>query len=213
MPLSPKLSLTLAALAALGLVAVHPAAAQTTITITNGQFQNGLTGWFGTGTNGTFSSGEASNPDPGHLTAYINTGTGFGQPLSGAGTLILGDTYTLNAYSGQDGTKTAPAGTFGFYDATTGTNFGGAFTQTTKGYTLRTTSFTAAAANAGHNFGIFFNNLGGGNDTLHVANVTASFSAPAAAPEPSQVGLLSLMGLGLGGLLLKARKSRAPLAI
>ena len=213
MPLSPKLSLTLAALAALGLVAVHPAAAQTTITITNGQFQNGLTGWFSPTNNGTFSSGEASNPDPGHLTAYINTGTGFGQSLPGAGTLILGDTYTLNAYSGQDGTQTAPAGSFGFYDATTGTNFAGAFTQTTKGYTLRTTSFTAAAANAGHNFGIFFNNLGGGNDTLHVANVTASFSAPAAAPEPSQVGLLSLMGLGLGGLLLKARKSRAPLAI
>ena len=213
MPLSPKLSLTLAALAALGLVAVHPAAAQTTITITNGQFQNGLTGWFGTGTNGTFSSGEASNPDLNGKTAYINTGTGFGQKLPGAGTLILGDTYTLNAYSGQDGTKTAPAGSFGFYDAATGTNFGGAFTQTTKGYTLRTTSFTATAANAGHNFGIFFNNLGGGNDTLHVANVTASFSAPAAAPEPSQVGLLSLMGLGLGGLLLKARKSRAPLAI
>jgi hypothetical protein len=211
MPSSPKLSLTLAALVALGLVAVHPAAAQTIITVTNGQFQDGLNGYFHSSNDGTFSSGEGTNPDTNHETAYINYKNGLGQLLSG--TLILGNTYTLNAFSGQDGTQTAPNGTFGFYDATNGNNFGDAFTQTTEGYTLRTTSFTVGSANAGHNFGIFFNSLGGGTDTLHVANVTASFSAPAAAPEPSQVGLLSLMGLGLGGLLLKARKSRAPLAI
>ncbi len=32
------------------------------------------------------------------------------------------------------------------------------------------------------------------------------------APEPSQIGMLALMGLGLGGLMLRARKAKAALA-
>ncbi len=49
-------------------------------------------------------------------------------------------------------------------------------------------------------------NTGGATAT---APVTLTVSSPSAAPEPSQVAGLALTALGLGGLLLRARRRKA----
>ena len=59
---------------------------------------------------------------------------------------------------------------------------------------------------------VFVNPYDARSGIQYTANVPAgqlSDGEVAAAPEPSQVGMLGLMALGLGGLILRARKRRA----
>jgi hypothetical protein len=51
----------------------------------------------------------------------------------------------------------------------------------------------------------FFNTSKTGDSTAFISNVNINPSA-SPAPEPSQIGMLALMGLGLGGLMLRARR-------
>lgn len=216
MTLAPKLGFALAALSWLGLAAARPAAADTTVPVVNGQFQDpatvgffifGVPGFTLTGGNGGVLNGsEASNPDPQKRYAYAQNVTTLSQTLSA--NFMPGSIYTLSAYSGQEGTFKAPSALFGFMDGTTGAILtSDSFTQTAEGYTQRKSVYTAVNSDP---IEIYFQNLGfvgSGADVLRVADVTVSAAAPV--PETSSfVSLGLLLLLGAGGVAV-SRKHKA----
>ncbi|MDQ2800582.1 MAG: hypothetical protein M3Y13_13210 [Armatimonadota bacterium] len=218
MTLAPKLGFALAALSLLGLAASRPAAADTTIPVVNGQFQDPATvGGFlqfgvpgftlsGSGNGGVLNGSEASNPDPQKRYAYTQNLTTLSQILSA--NFMPGSVYTLSAYSGQEGTFKAPPALFGFMDGTTGAILtSNSFTQTAEGYTQRQSVYTPINSDP---IEIYFKDLavaGSGADVLRVADVTVSAAAPV--PEASSfVSLGLLLLLGAGGIAV-SRKRKA----
>ena len=248
MPLSPKLSLTLAALAALGLVAVHPAAAQTIIS----SFQAD-----GSGQGTDYTGAGAANNANFIRTPYTFTDSNSFYHYSATNS---GVTLTYDGNFGYDAVPANPADIvlFRHYDGVNGTTTPGVFAlsglaanstyqlylygvngkfhsnsttfSATDGLGITTSASTVNKQDIsfalGDNYVILTGNAGSSGKitgTYHVAGggsgesdfngLQIAVTAPSPAPEPSQVGLLLVAGLGLSGLLLKARKSRAPLAI
>jgi hypothetical protein len=82
-------------------------------------------------------------------------------------------------------------------------NFSTTSTTSGGGFSLDSASFTAAAGD----YTLTFANTTPfytGDHTAFIDNVNIS-----PAPEPSQFGMLALVGVGLGGLMLRARKAKA----
>ena len=162
---------------------------------------------------GTFSSpggfSVANGNTPGVLLApYLFTGGGTnGFTLTG---LASNSTYRLYLY-GIDG---------GFHDR--GTTFfvtGG----TADGGISSTKNSTTSSFVEGNNYVLFTGDTatgsvsgsfapgpsGRGEGDFNGLQIAVTTTGASPAPEPSQVGMLSLMGLSLGGLILRARPRRA----
>lgn len=225
MPLSPKLpslnpcaGLVLAALAGLGLLAA-PAAAQTTINF------DSLTPLAQTSAakaaGGMASMGTTYSAQGFTLTAP----TGFS--VFDGGSAAFGDGET-SLYSGNAGPTTLTqngGGTFAFngidlgdVPAFTGTPDPVTFTGTKLGGAVVTVTDSAPTSGyqAFTNFAGFtgltsltFAPTGTTTGPPQFDNIKLTPSAPGAAPEPSQDAGLALTALGLGGLLLRARKRRS----
>ncbi len=159
----------------------------------------------------------APAPEDGNQYAFIQAASQY-PTGSFSQTIQLTDPgiYDLSFYAAgrPDANPSSPSGPNGdaTFDVTLTPTLGasqtlGSFSTTSTtsggGFSLDTASFTAAAGA----YTLTFANTtpyGTGDHTAFIDNVNLS-----PAPEPSGVGMLALMGLGLGGLILRARKARA----
>ena len=259
-----NLSLTLAALASLGLAAAHPAQASTLVSYT------GTTTITDTGSATAFTHGTSDVYDLGYTntTSGIETGYANYTNNNAAGSTKYGveQYFTTGAnalgYTLKNLTLKSNAGYGGITSSSTFTVYFGTATPSTAGHGAVTfvDSFTAPAApitpttavadfftvdlsaanlqlnpnsvyafafGNGDNTGNYYFGTTVSSATIpgaaaiygvptygppytsavdHTFDVGLTAITAPAAPEPSQVGMLALMGLGLGGLLLRARR-------
>lgn len=225
--LNASLALATLSLAALGLGAARPAQAQTAFTIdpAKGDFDaghsNNSSGYTFTTAVGSpvtvISLGYFDNG--GSLNASHNVGI-FSEPgAQGSGVLLTSAVVPMTGGT-QDGL-------FSYATLTTPLVLAGGSTFTIAGVESANDplfEFTTATGIQGLTYGnaayYYVNNSGANGALLDPNNLNGGSNAayfgpnfqiasPSAAPEPSQFGMLALMGLGLGGLVLRARRAKS----
>jgi hypothetical protein len=221
----------LAALAALG--AASAAHAQSipvqnfsfespTVPANPGYTTNVITGWNGGGGAG-FSTGDfgvqslAAGPalfpsgiPDGAQYAYINAGFIY----QDTGTVLTaGATYTLTAYVGKRTDKPNAAGSLsldsflgGLPAAVLATS--GSVTSASGTFTKYTTTFTASSAQAGQDLGIVLSNTNSPQQQVNFDDVSLTQTAAPVPEASTTVSLGLLLALGMGGLILSARKKK-----
>lgn len=223
-------------LAGLSLAAAHPAAAQTNL-VANPSFEspivaggtysnNSITSWTGTNNTAANQYGVQSKtvisktthqplytnnsiPD-GNQYAYVNNMGSIYQNIAGT-TLVPGQTYTLSAYLGIRSDQPNPTGDIDL-ETVGGTILAGGsgLTSAPGTFTKYTYTFTDPVNGAYNGQGLRVSlGIDGtvSNRQVDFDEVTLTDTSPA--PEPAEVATLSLVALGLGGLLLQARKRKA----
>ncbi len=238
-------------LAALGLAAfaAHPASAQSTISVINGDFSQPfasgivtsqdyttgqqIKGWtdnsLTVGTPGGSQYGvqkdqgnfnyvnPGADPDGGSQFLYVNQGNVF-QTIS-LGTYAPGTTFTLTgdvlnrADSLTDGGYGGGFGTISFYsvnaDGTLGSAVASASVTTPAAlgtYDMLSATYTPTVAPSKIAIVLSGPSVTKQSDYDNIRLSSNNAPIASAAPEPSQIGMLALAALGLGALVVKARR-------
>lgn len=213
MSLKLSASLTLAALTALGLAAARPAQAQTAITFTglSGPTSYGDTyeGLIFTPTSDLLvtSLGFANTavaPETVQLYSYTTSPTTTSTQIIGPTTVTTDASFSGFTFTPVTPTLLTKGTSYVLFD-----NYGSTFASGTSGFTadpaIGFQSFTYANTYSGQGP----NGVPIYQGTGALGHVNFQYETIAASPEPSQFGVLALVGLGLGGLMLKARKRQS----
>ncbi len=221
---------TLGAMSALALlgVAAHPVAASTNLLV-NGKFTSPaapagsflagpVTGWTDLGGQyGVVKNSYLNGNKPASLSGqslFLNDSEAFQKV--GKNKFLSGVTYVLTGSVLQNNkdlayTTPAPTSEFAIFSQKLNSTLATGFVSATSSsvYTYVTPLSFQYQTSYG-NIIVELINPAPGAGTSSPGQVQSDFSNLnlSAAPEPSEIGMLALMGLGLGGLMLRARKAK-----